>query len=601
MRDSNKLAGRPYAALRGIGSLWMGAVLLVVLLVGMACATVFESKYGAEQALAFFYRSWWFDVLLVLLAVNVGAAMVVRFPFSRKQVGFVMTHVSILVILAGALVTQHFAVNGEVAIAEGDTEEHMSVTRESLIFIRRSDSTEKTLELDRLPNAGLRPVERPAASALDLDDVRVEVARYLPDSTELDEVVNDDPRARLAVEISISGPHTDSELPTWVFAGQTVPVASIPVLLREVNEEELHKLSAPEEPEAEADATIGSVRIDFEGSTYEFSVEECQEQATPVGETGYTLKVLRYMPHALVGSGNKLENASERPVNPTIEVQLVGPEGSITRPAFANFPEFWSMHGGKGIPGLAVKFIASGNVAPETPISVLSGPDDKLYARFAPEGEPPVVEELALGTPCDSPWVDIQLTVLRRFDHARRNKSVVPVDTVRKDRVPAVLLEAKGPADTQSIWLRKYRPSSIAVRGSVYDAIYTNQRLPLGFSVTLEDFEIGHYPGTMRPRSFESQLTITDPASGREIKRLVSMNNPTKFGGYTFYQSSYEKRGDKMVSRLSVARDPGKPIVFIGYIGILAGMLLVLGRRIIEQRARDARRAETQNAQAVPA
>ena len=600
MRDSNKLASWPGAALRGIGSLWLGAVLLVALLVGMACATVFESNHGAEQALAFFYRSWWFDVLLALLAVNVGAALVLRLPFSRRQVGFVVTHVSILVILAGALVTQHFAVDGQVAIAEGDTVEHMSVDQESLLFIRRSDQTEKTLQLDRLPNAGLRPVERPAATALDLDDVGVEVARYVPDSLEREEVVDDDPQLRLAVEMSLSGPHAKGEAPTWVFAGQTAPVGNIPVLLREVDEEELRQLSAPEETDGEAATSVGSVRVAFEGSTYEFSVEECQGQAVPVGETGYTLKVLRYMPHALVGRDNKLENASDLPVNPTIEVQLVGSEGTFTRPAFANYPHFWSMHGGKGIPGLTVKFIASGEVAPETPISVLSGTDRKLYARFAPEGEPPVVEELTLGTPCDSPWVGIRLTVLQRFDHARRKQSVVPVEAVRKDRVPAVLLEAKGPVDTQSVWLRKFSPSSIAVRGSIYDAVYSNQRVPLGFSVALENFKIRHYPGTMRPRSFESRITLTDPASGRELNRLVSMNHPTKFGGYTFYQSSYQKQGEKMVSVLSVSRDPGQPIVFIGYIGTLAGMLLVLGRRILDQRARDARRAEAENLQAAP-
>ena len=52
--------------LRFVGSLWFAAVLLVLLLVGMACATVFESTHGAEQALSAFYRSWWFGGALAL-------------------------------------------------------------------------------------------------------------------------------------------------------------------------------------------------------------------------------------------------------------------------------------------------------------------------------------------------------------------------------------------------------------------------------------------------------------------------------------------------------------------------------------------------------
>lgn len=64
--------------LRAIGSLWFAVVLLVLLLVAMACATVFESTRGTEQALAAFYDSWWFELLLALLAVNVLSAVLVR-------------------------------------------------------------------------------------------------------------------------------------------------------------------------------------------------------------------------------------------------------------------------------------------------------------------------------------------------------------------------------------------------------------------------------------------------------------------------------------------------------------------------------------------
>ncbi len=571
---------------RGFGSLWLGVVLLVVLLVGMACATVFESNRGAEQALAFFYRSWWFEALLALLALNVGAALVLRFPFSRKQIGFVVTHLSILVILAGAMVTEQFGIDGQVAIVEGDTVKDLSISQESLRFVRRSDGAESTLDLAPLPARGLLTAEHPAAAPLTLDEIPIEVVRYVPDSRESEQVVDDNPRPQLAVEMSLSLPQSqDEKASTWVFAGQATPVADIPVLLREVRDDELRRLSAPEET-SKADASAGTVQVTVEGSTSEFSVEECQKQAVAVGETGYTLKVLRYMPHAVVGRDNKLDNASDRPVNPTIEVEMVGPEGTVTRPAFANFPEFWSMHGTQASPSPTVKFIASARVEPDAPISVLSGPDGKLYAHFVPEGGPSVVQELTLGTPCQSPWEGVRLTVLRRLDHARRTRSVVSVDPVRKDRVPAVLLQAEGPADTQTLWLRKYAPSTIMIGNAIYDAVYTNRQLPLGFSVALESFEIGHYPGTMRPRSFTSRITFADPASDQDVRRLVSMNHPTQFGGYTFYQSSYQEQGEKMVSILSVSWDPGRLIVFTGYIGTLAGMLLVLGRRILDQRRR---------------
>ena len=47
----------------------------MLLVVAMACATVFESSVGTEQALAAFYKSWWFRALLGLVGVNMLAAL----------------------------------------------------------------------------------------------------------------------------------------------------------------------------------------------------------------------------------------------------------------------------------------------------------------------------------------------------------------------------------------------------------------------------------------------------------------------------------------------------------------------------------------------
>ena len=54
---------------------------------------------------------------------------------------------------------------------------------------------------------------------------------------------------------------------------------------------------------------------------------------------------------------------------------------------------------------------------------------------------------------------------------------------------------------------------------------------------------------------------------------LISMNNPLKYDGFTFYQASFEQddMGNPTASILSVNNDPGR---FLKYLG---SMLLVLG------------------------
>ena len=63
---------RPW--LRPVGSLWFAGVLLMLWLVAMACATVFESMYGTERALDAIYLSWWFQLILVAILILVNAA-----------------------------------------------------------------------------------------------------------------------------------------------------------------------------------------------------------------------------------------------------------------------------------------------------------------------------------------------------------------------------------------------------------------------------------------------------------------------------------------------------------------------------------------------
>lgn len=70
------------------------------------------------------------------------------------------------------------------------------------------------------------------------------------------------------------------------------------------------------------------------------------------------------------------------------------------------------------------------------------------------------------------------------------------------------------------------------------------------------------------------------------MSRVVSMNSPVKYGGYSFYQSSYDEKPSRTISYLSVARDPGLPIVFAGYIGVMVGMVIVLVTRMMERRPR---------------
>ena len=568
--------------MRAIGSLWFAAVLLVLWLVAMASATVFEMLKGSEWALAAFYKSWWFRLLLSLLAVNVLAALLLRIPFSKRQIGFVLTHVGILVTLVGATVTWLWGIDGRVAILEGETINELLVGEPVLRIGKRADGAEANIDLAASAFSGFRAIDRPAAPELRLGKVGVQTLSYLPDSSWVNEIRDDSPFPSPAVEVAF-GP-TDQPASTWVFADRRGRLGSVEVGLRQVlDQARLEQLLA--ETRRAVEQSDGLLKIEVDGAAFDVPLQASLERAVPLGDTGYAIHTLGYFPHAIVGANNQLTNASDHRDNPAIEVEIIGNEVKETRKAFARYPGFGSMHGEAKVEELQLTFVApKNNGAALPPIEVLKGPKGSLHVRFSHDGEHLVSYPVTVGTALETPWPGLTFEVSQSFDRARFHGSAVPVEPIRETRMPAVLLEVSSDEGSSETWVQKYRPRSVVVDGSTYDVVFAEKTLPLGFGVKLNDFRIGYYPGERMPRSFESRITIIDPTSQELPDRLISMNNPTKHGGFTFYQSSYQPNPGRMTSVLSVSKDPGKPVVFAGYITIMVGMVVVLAIRMDDQR-----------------
>jgi len=565
------------------GSLWFTAVLLVALVVAMACATVFESSHGSEHALAAFYLSDWFAGLLGLVAVNVFAALALRYPFSKRQAGFVVTHVAILVVLAGAYVTKLWGIDGQLGLVEGQSLSSFNVPgRDTLTISGGADRTRLQVDLDPRIFGGFTAVDNPGAETLSWGDARIDILRYLPDSSETTRVVDDNPSPNPAVEVSLLHPGRDTR--EWIFAGNTGERTSMDVTFRHVTDEaEFADLIEPEPP---AEPTSqGIIRVEHAGSTFELPLEDCSGQSVGVGDTEYAIQVLRYLPDAKVSTGGTIESASDRPLNPAVEVEITGPAGSEKRVAFSKFPDFMSsMHGDKEVQELKVVFVASSADVPSAPIEVLSGPSGDLHVRFSPDVGEVDIRKVELGTSVDTPWSGLSFTVLRRFEHARLDYSVEAVHPVRETRMPAILVKVNTPGGDEENWLRKHDdPWTTKVGGFTCELTYGAKVMPLGFTVTLDDFKLGRYPGEQTPRSFESHITIVDPAVGGSQSRVIGMNHPTEYGGYTFYQSGYRQNRDMEVSFLSVSRDYGTPIVFTGYIALMVGMFVTLCTRLTQR------------------
>jgi hypothetical protein len=116
MNPTQPPAGRRLFA--ALASLRLAVVLLGLFAACLAGATLLEARYGAFAAGELVYRTWWFALLLTLLAGNVLCAALKKYPWKRYQIGFLVTHTGLLVLLLGGLLTALAGVEGQMVLVD---------------------------------------------------------------------------------------------------------------------------------------------------------------------------------------------------------------------------------------------------------------------------------------------------------------------------------------------------------------------------------------------------------------------------------------------------------------------------------------------------
>ncbi len=136
---------------RVLASLHLALGLLSSFTLCLIGATLLESAFSARIAQDLIYRTWWFSTLLGLLALNVACAALKKYPWQRHQLGFLITHAGLLVLILGGLLTTLGGTEGQMLLLDSDN----SSLQKSFRLPSRSDVLqrvdEQQLEIVRVP------------------------------------------------------------------------------------------------------------------------------------------------------------------------------------------------------------------------------------------------------------------------------------------------------------------------------------------------------------------------------------------------------------------------------------------------------------------
>src|SRR5664280_369643 len=120
-------------------------ILFIVFAIAMAAATFLENDFGSSAAYNMVYNTRWFELILLLLAVNLVGQIVVLKLFRKEKLTIALFHLSFILMIIGAGITRYFGWEGSMHIREGE-EQQQCLSNEKYIGYSVKDNKGSIIE-----------------------------------------------------------------------------------------------------------------------------------------------------------------------------------------------------------------------------------------------------------------------------------------------------------------------------------------------------------------------------------------------------------------------------------------------------------------------
>ena len=567
-------------------SLKLAVVTLLSLAVVLAVGTVYESHHDAETAKYYVYNTPWFIGLLGLLGLNVFCSALSRWPWKRHHIGFLVTHLGILILLSGSFITLLKGYEGQLNLGEGQSSQRMALFQNSIFII---DPVKN--KMDEVP-AAFR-FEPPSAEqpfmAKVLGNVLLRVDQYLPQARpNLEVKASQDWMNNPALQVKIEGSRATME--EWIFSREydrrrlNLGPASLNFI--EVPDESILQKILQEFPSSEEAVLWVDHSL--------IPVQKNLEKQIALGEK--KLRIEKYFPQAGVTEAG-LENLGDEPLNPALLLTLREQEKDIRYTLFSKFPELPSADQPSAQDAMYPRLISlpPGFGQEKNEVLFAKTDHDEIYYTFCREGKWSVPQLYKTGSAIETGWMDFKFSVSQFLPKAEliKNYKKVPEMPGEGKPPPAIHLSLATATATQDLWLASGSEEKIRLGDRELRVVYAPKAKPLGFELKLDDFIMTTYEGTQDAASFQSRVTLLDDKNSHQQEYLISMNEPLSYGKYKMFQASYQKiPGEPDRSIFSVAYDPGIWVKYAGSLIMVLGIILMFFfKPLFVQKRRAAREA----------
>jgi hypothetical protein len=99
------------------------------------------------------------------------------------------------------------------------------------------------------------------------------------------------------------------------------------------------------------------------------------------------------------------------------------------------------------------------------------------------------------------------------------------------------------------------------------------------YRLELIDFVHQRYPGTSKPKAYESHVRVMRGEDEMLLEKRIEMNDPLRYDGKTFYQADFDNNDRTTI--LQVVDNPGWWIPYASCVIVSLGLLVHFGIALV--------------------
>lgn len=119
IRPTAKNSTRIRLTLTYLGSVRFATPILAATAVALMYGTFVESSSGPSAARSAVYGAWWFLALMVGVCISLALSVVMRYPWRREHIGFIVVHGSLVVIIVSGFISYSMRIEDSMTLSSG--------------------------------------------------------------------------------------------------------------------------------------------------------------------------------------------------------------------------------------------------------------------------------------------------------------------------------------------------------------------------------------------------------------------------------------------------------------------------------------------------